>query len=193
MLYRVTNHKGSHRTNSPLSLYIAHHTATRSTFKKNNASFLNREYLPRSTHLDRFGAPDASSPGKPQKHFWPHLCDHLEVLEYWNNRDCGIIYRDMKGRHIQQSMYQPGKVANLARGQPNMENIICFPVPRVRAREFGVAKRVRPSRPASACSFSAPRLNVVVLTRVIGATNLDNLVDHFFCAPLFFPHPLCYY
>ena len=49
-------------------------------------------------------------------------------------------------------MDQPGKVANPARGQLNMEDEY-FPVP-VRAWEFGLAKRVRPSRPASARSFS---------------------------------------
>ena len=44
---------------------------------------------------------------------------------------------------------QPGKVANPARGQLNRENDF-FPV-LVRAREFGLARRVRQSRPASAC------------------------------------------
>ena len=55
---------------------------------------------------------------------------------------------------------QPGKVANPARGQLNRENE-CFPVP-VRASEFGLARRVRQSRPASACSFSILRLNLVL-------------------------------
>ena len=45
---------------------------------------------------------------------------------------------------------EPGKVANPARGQLNTENDF-FPIP-VRAREFGLARRVRQSRPASACS-----------------------------------------
>ena len=49
-----------------------------------------------------------------------------------------------------KSMDQPGKVANPARGQLNRENEY-FPV-RVRAWEFGLARRVRSSRPASACS-----------------------------------------
>ena len=31
----------------------------------------------------------------------------------------------------------------------------------VHAGDFGLARRVRPSRPASACSFSTPRLNLV--------------------------------
>ena len=47
-------------------------------------------------------------------------------------------------------MDQPGKVANPARGQLNRENEHS-PVP-VRAWEFGLARRVQPSRPASACS-----------------------------------------
>ena len=48
------------------------------------------------------------------------------------------------------SMDQPSKVANPARGQLNRENVYYFPV-RVRACEFGLARRVRQSRPASAC------------------------------------------
>ena len=47
-------------------------------------------------------------------------------------------------------MDQPGKVANPARGQLNRENERS-PVP-VRAWEFGLARRVQPSRPASVCS-----------------------------------------
>ena len=57
-------------------------------------------------------------------------------------------------------MNQPGKVANPARGQLNREYEY-FPVP-VRAREFGLARQVRSSRPASACSFSILRLNLVL-------------------------------
>ena len=49
-------------------------------------------------------------------------------------------------------MDQPGKVANPARGLLNRENEY-LPVP-IRAREFGLARRVQPSRSASACSFS---------------------------------------
>ena len=45
---------------------------------------------------------------------------------------------------------QLGKVANSARGQLNSETYY-FPVP-VRAREFGLARWFRQSRPASACS-----------------------------------------
>ena len=63
------------------------------------------------------------------------------------------------------SMDQPGEVANLARGQLLNRNHGFFPVP-VRAWEFGLARRVRPSRPASACSFSKLGLDLV-LTREI--------------------------
>ena len=57
-------------------------------------------------------------------------------------------------------MDQPGKVANPARGQLNSENEYS-PVP-VRTLKFGLARRVQPSRPASACSFSILRLNLVL-------------------------------
>ena len=59
-----------------------------------------------------------------------------------------------------KSMGQPGKVANPARGQLNRE-IEYSPVP-VRAREFGLARRVQPSRPVSACWFSILRSNLVL-------------------------------
>ena len=52
------------------------------------------------------------------------------------------------------------KVVNPARGQLSRENEY-FPVP-VRAREFGLARRVRQSRPASACSISILRPNLVL-------------------------------
>ena len=51
-----------------------------------------------------------------------------------------------------KSVNQPGKVVNPARGQLNRENDF-FPVP-VRACEFGLARRFRQFRPASACSSS---------------------------------------
>ena len=47
-------------------------------------------------------------------------------------------------------MDQPGKVANPARGQLNKDNEYS-PVP-VRAWEFGLARRIQPSQPTSACS-----------------------------------------
>ena len=57
-------------------------------------------------------------------------------------------------------MDQPGKAANPARGQLNRENEYS-PV-LVRALEFGLARRVQPARPASDCSFSILRLNLVL-------------------------------
>ena len=59
-----------------------------------------------------------------------------------------------------KSMDQPGKVTTPARGQLNRENEY-VPV-RVRALEFGLARRVRQSRPASACSFFILRLDLVL-------------------------------
>ena len=54
-------------------------------------------------------------------------------------------------------MDQPGTIDNPANREN--ENI---PVS-VRGREFDLARRVRPSRPASACSFSILRLNLVLI------------------------------
>ena len=54
-----------------------------------------------------------------------------------------------------------GEVANPARGQLNRENEL-FSVP-VRACAFGSARRIRPSRPASAYYFSSVRLNLVLV------------------------------
>ena len=56
----------------------------------------------------------------------------------------------MYGHKFRKSMDQPGKVANPVRCHLNRENEY-LPVP-VRAWEFGLARRVRQSRPASACS-----------------------------------------
>ena len=58
--------------------------------------------------------------------------------------------RFMYGHTYSKSMEQPGEVANPARGQLNRENEY-FPVPD-RAWKFGLAIRVRQSRPALACS-----------------------------------------
>ena len=58
----------------------------------------------------------------------------------------------MYGHSFSKNMDQPGKVVNPARGQLNRENEY-FPV-RVRAEEFGLARRVWQSRPASA--YSSP-------------------------------------
>ena len=57
---------------------------------------------------------------------------------------------------------QPGKVANPARGLLNRK--IDFSPVRVRATEFGLARRVRQSRAASACSLSNTLAESGVLT-----------------------------
>ena len=62
-------------------------------------------------------------------------------------------------------MDQPGQIGNPACGQPNNRENEYFPVP-VRAKEFGLARRVPPSRSTLAFSFSIIRLNLV-LTRGI--------------------------
>ena len=56
----------------------------------------------------------------------------------------------MYGHTYSKSIDQPGKVVNPARGQLNRENEY-FPVS-VRAGEYGLARQVKQSRPASACS-----------------------------------------
>ena len=59
------------------------------------------------------------------------------------------MYVCMYGHIYSKRKDQRRKVANPGRGQLNRENGY-FPVP-VRAREFGLARRIRQSRPASAC------------------------------------------
>ena len=61
-----------------------------------------------------------------------------------------LVDREVYGHTYGKSMDQPDKVANPARGQLNRKNVF-FPV-RVYAWEFGLARRVRQSHPASACS-----------------------------------------
>ena len=69
----------------------------------------------------------------------------------------------MYGHTYSKSKDEPCKVVNPARGQLNRENEY-FPVP-VRALEFGLARRVRPTRLTSAYAFSIIlRLNLF-LTR----------------------------
>ena len=72
------------------------------------------------------------------------------------------MYVCMYGHTYSKSMDQPGKAASPARGQLSRINEY-FPV-RVRAWEFGLGRRVRQSRPASACSLliSILRLNLVL-------------------------------
>ena len=66
----------------------------------------------------------------------------------------------MYGYTYSKSMNQPDKVANPARGQLNRENG-CFPF-RVCAWEFGLARRVRQSRPAQPAHSSHSGLNLVL-------------------------------
>ena len=75
-------------------------------------------------------------------------------------------------------MDQPGKVAKPARGELKGDNEH-FPIT-VRAWEIGLGRRVRLSRPASACSFSILRLNLV-LTRGIPPDFRDGV--HLFIPP----------
>ena len=79
-------------------------------------------------------------------HFFPQTggcSEGLGAFRFFFKYVCMVII-------YSKSMDRPGKVANPARGQLNRENEY-FPV-RVRAWEFGLVRRVRQSRPASACS-----------------------------------------
>ena len=73
----------------------------------------------------------------------------------------------MHGQHFQQSRDQPGMVANPARGQLIRENAF---VP------SNLARWVRPSRPASAPSFSPLRLNLVLTNHGIPPAFRDDVV-----------------
>ena len=53
----------------------------------------------------------------------------------------------MYGQHFQQSMDQPGTTANPAYGQLKRNNEIFHLSPFAPETEFGLARRVRPSRP----------------------------------------------
>ena len=65
------------------------------------------------------------------------------------------------GHHtFSKSIGQPGMVINLARGQLNRGNLF-LPAP-VRAWEFDLARKVRPSSPSSTRSFSAPSSKLVL-------------------------------
>ena len=96
--------------------------------------------------------------------------DLLKMIDILGLSDLGPFLREQVSTRSRlficmvQSMDQPGRAANHARGQLNRENEY-FPVS-ARALELGLARRVRPSRPASAGSFSTLRLNLV-LTRGI--------------------------
>ena len=72
----------------------------------------------------------------------------INVVYRYNS---GLLGPDiMYGHTYSKSMDQPCKVAHHAGDQLNRENEL-FPV-RVRTEEFGLARRFRQSRPASACS-----------------------------------------
>ena len=77
------------------------------------------------------------------------------------------IPRCIYGQHTQENMDGPGIFVIPAHGRITRENDV-FSVPVHAAWESGLAGRVRPSRPASARSFSTLRLNLV-LTRGISA------------------------
>ena len=75
-------------------------------------------------------------------------CDGCCAHQWAHQYVC--MYVCMYGHTYSKSVDEPGKAASLARGQLNRKNEY-FPV-RVRAWEFGLARRVRQSCPASACS-----------------------------------------
>ena len=66
----------------------------------------------------------------------------------------------MYGHRYSKNMDETGKVVNPARGQLKRENKY-FPV-RLRASEFALPRRVRQSRPPSACSSPCSGLNLVL-------------------------------
>ena len=76
----------------------------------------------------------------------------------------------MYGQHTQESMDEPSMVAIPAHGGITRKNGV-FPVPVRACEKNGFAGRVRPSRPASACSFSTLRLNLVLTRGVPSAFN----------------------
>ena len=88
---------------------------------------------------------------------WLYLCLHR--IRATSTREAPAVFY-LRSQYS-ENMGQPGKVASPARGQLNRKNEY-FPV-RVRACEFGLARRIRQSRPASACSSpNILRLNLVL-------------------------------
>ena len=81
-------------------------------------------------------------------------CDVRSTATGYSSCTKSVVFRILNCMVITYSKGkdQPGchKVTNSARGQLKREND-SFVVP-IRAREFGLARRVRQSRPASACS-----------------------------------------
>ena len=81
--------------------------------------------------------------------------------------------------YIQQTTGQPGEVAYPARGQLNRENKYFAVCPRSRLIIW--SRETRPSRAASACSFSKLGLNLVlthgILPDLCGGVLLSFLID----------------
>ena len=84
----------------------------------------------------------------------PELCRATECTVCRAEYHEPELYQDaeciMYGHTCSKSRDQPGNIASPARGQLNRKNEY-LPV-RVRTRGFGLARRLRQSRPASACS-----------------------------------------
>ena len=80
-----------------------------------------------------------------------------------------------------QSMHQPEMVANPDRRQMNRKNV--FLLVHARAWDVGLARRVRPSRPASARSSSTPGLNLVPHYRYSVVLHVSRR-EIYFCAVL---------
>ena len=76
----------------------------------------------------------------------------------------------MYGHHIWQSMDQPGKVADLSRGQLDRENEH-FLVP-VGTREFGLARRVGSAVPWGSTDYRRKTLGGIILHDIV-KKNLD--------------------
>ena len=77
--------------------------------------------------------------------------------------------------HFPETGHQPGniRVLNLGRGQRNRENIFS-PVP-VLPYDFGPARQIRLSRPASVHSFFEPGSNLVYLCNDFSLTREEDL------------------
>ena len=109
---------------------------------------------PTSNRLSGSGAGPRPQANKFRAHRYINVVLYCSVLQCTRHKIC------MVSTFSRGWINQPGMAANPARDQLNRKNFFS-PVP-VRAREFGLARRVRPSRPASASSFSTLRLNMVL-------------------------------
>ena len=83
----------------------------------------------------------------------------MYVCTYIGRYAC--MHACMYNNQIKQSTEAEDGSTGPARGQLKRENE-CFSVP-VCGLEFGVARKVRPSRPAPACSFCTRRLNLLIV------------------------------